>query len=133
MKKIRLKRRSYCVHKIIHQIFRRSRATNSIVCGGILPKFKFIQAFMHFHVTCKSEADPHKMKALEWSQHFSHVYGEFSDAQGQLTPQSLVGSCRILNSSEILWLSSLPARLEKVQSKMKAQEWSQEKVNRQID
>ena len=47
--------------------FRRSRATNSEVSGGILPKFKLIQAFIV--VLVKS-------------------MGIFSDAQGQLTPQS---------------------------------------------
>ena len=68
-----------------------------------------------------------KMKALEWSQHFSHYksMGIFPDAQGQLTPQSVVGSGRISNSSEILWLSSLSARIKQIQSKMKALECSQ--------
>ena len=46
-----------------------------------------------------------KMKALECSQHFSHYQsmGIFPDAQGQLTPQSLVRSGRIPNSSEICY------------------------------
>ena len=45
-----------------------------------------------------------KMKALECSQDFSHYksMGIFPDAQGQLTPQSLVRSGRISNSSEML-------------------------------
>ena len=36
-----------------------------------------------------------KMKVLEWSQHFSHykAMGIFSNAQGQVTHKSLVGSC----------------------------------------
>ena len=53
------------------------------------------------------------MKALEWSQRFFHYkyMGIFPDAQRQLTTQSLVGSCRISNPSEILWLSSLPATI----------------------
>ena len=51
--------------------------------------------------------------------------GIFLDAQGQLTHKSLVQSCQILNPSEILWLSSLPARIKKNQSKMKELEWSQ--------
>ena len=51
--------------------------------------------------------------------------GIFPDAQGQLTPQSLVRSSRISNSSEMLWMSSLPARMKKIQSKMKALEWTQ--------
>ena len=40
------------------------------------------------------------MKSLEWSQHFSHykLMGIFQDVQGQVTPQSLVGSDRIANS-----------------------------------
>ena len=69
-----------------------------------------------------------KMKVLEWSQHFSHYksMGIFLDAQGQLTHKSLVQSCRISNPLEILWLSSLPARIKKNQSKMKELEWSQD-------
>ena len=49
-----------------------------------------------------------KMKALECSQDFSHYksMGIFPDAQGQLTPQSLVRSSRISNSSEMLWMFS---------------------------
>ena len=69
-----------------------------------------------------------KMKVLEWSQHFSHYrsMGIFPDAQGQLTHKSLVGSCRISNPFEILWLSLLPARIKKNKSKMKELEWSQD-------
>ena len=51
--------------------------------------------------------------------------GIFPDAQGQLTPQSLVRSGRISNLSEMLWMSSLPASMNKIRSKMKALEWSQ--------
>ena len=45
-----------------------------------------------------------KMKELECSQDYSHYksMGIFPDAQGQLTPQSLVRSGRISNSSEML-------------------------------
>ena len=59
-----------------------------------------------------------KMKVLEWSQHFSHnkSMGIFPDAQGQLTHKSLVGSCRISNPFEILWLSLLPSRIKKNES-----------------
>ena len=51
-----------------------------------------------------------KMKALECSQDFSQYksIGIFPDAQGQLTLQSMVRSGLISNSSETLWLSSLP-------------------------
>ena len=60
-----------------------------------------------------------KMKELECSQSFSHYksMGIFPDAQGQLTPQSLVRSGRISNSFYILWISSLPTSMKKIRSK----------------
>ena len=68
-----------------------------------------------------------KLKALERSQHFSHYksMGIFSDAQGQVTHKSLIRPCQILNPSEILWVSLLPARMKKIQLKMKGLERSQ--------
>ena len=68
-----------------------------------------------------------KMKVLEWLQYFSHYksIGILLDAQGQVTHKSLARSCRISNQFELLWVSLLPARIKKIQSKMKAQEWSQ--------
>ena len=68
-----------------------------------------------------------KMKELECSQDFSHYkpMGIFPDAQGQLTTQSLVRSGQISNSSEMLWMFSLPASMKKIQSKMRALECSQ--------
>ena len=68
-----------------------------------------------------------KMKELECSQDFSHYksMGIFPDAQGQLTPQSLVESGPNSNLFEILWLSSLPASMKKIRSKMKALACSQ--------
>ena len=49
----------------------------------------------------------------------------FLDAQGQLTPKSVMESCRNSNSSELLWLVLLPARIKKIHLKMKVLEWSQ--------
>ena len=51
--------------------------------------------------------------------------GIFPDAQGQLTPQSEVEPGRNSNSSKMLWLSLLPAKMKKIQSKMKLLEWPQ--------
>ena len=67
------------------------------------------------------------MKELECSQEFSHYKstGIFPDAQEQLTPQSLVRSGPISNSSEMLWMFSLPASMKKIRSNMKALECSQ--------
>ena len=68
-----------------------------------------------------------KMKVLEWPQGFSHYksMGIFPNAQGQQTHKPFVGYCPISNPSEILWVSSLPARMKRIQSKIKALEWSQ--------
>ena len=68
-----------------------------------------------------------KMKELECSQDYYHYksMGIFPDAQGQLPPQSLVQYGRISNSSEMLWMSSLPVSMKKIRSKMKALECSQ--------
>ena len=71
--------------------FRRSRAANSEVSGGILPKFKLIQAFIVALVTCKNEEDPIKNEGARVLTRYKSM-GIFSDAQGQLTPQSLVKS-----------------------------------------
>ena len=104
--------------------FRCSRAANSEVRGGILPKFNLIQAFIVVLVTCKNEEDQIKnegARVLTRSSQYKSM-GIFSDAQGQLTPQSLVKSGRNLNSSRILWLSSIPASMKKIRSKMKVLE-----------
>ena len=71
-----------------------------------------------------------KMKALKCSQDSSRYksMGIFQDAQGQLTLQSMVGSGRISNSSATLWLSSLPAKMKKIRSEMKALEWPQDNM-----
>ena len=68
-----------------------------------------------------------KIKELECSQDFSNYksMGFFPDAQGQLTPQSLVRYGQISNSSEKLCMSLLPASMKKIQSKVKALECSQ--------
>ena len=49
----------------------------------------------------------------------------FSDAKGQLIPQSVFQFGQNLNSIKTLWLSRLLARMKKIGSKMKAVEWPQ--------
>ena len=93
---------------------RRSRAANSPVRSLIWLKFELIQAFMLVLVTCKNEEDPIKN---EGTRVLTSLYIDFSDAQGQLTPQSGVESWQNSNSSKLLWLSLLPARM-KIQSKI---------------
>ena len=186
MKKIQLKMNVLeCSQDFSHYVSgdfsRRSRAANSAVLNPIWPNFKLFRDVMDVLATCKYEEDPiknegarvvttlysyfsdaqgqitlvlvsvsgrhmnssklscmsslparmriikSKMKELECSQDFSHYesMGIFQDAQGQLSSQSFVRSGRISNSSEMLWMSSLPASMKKIRSKMKALEWSQ--------
>ena len=54
------------------------------------------------------------------------LYINFSDAQGQLTLESVVVSGRNLNSSKLPCMSLLPARMRMIQSKMKELECSQD-------
>ena len=71
--------------------FRGSRAANSEVSGGILPKFELIQAFIVVLVTCKNEEDPIKK---EGARMLTSILFDFSDAQGQTTPKSVVEFCQ---------------------------------------
>ena len=59
-------------------------------------------------MTYKIEKDPIKNEDGRVS---TALCIEFSDAQGQLTPPSMVGSGGISNTSETLWFSSLPAKM----------------------
>ena len=73
-------------------------------------------------VACKNEEDPIKN---EGARVVTTLFINFSDTQGQLTPKSEMESCRISNSSELLWLVLLAARMKKIHPKMKVLEWSQ--------
>ena len=73
-------------------------------------------------VTCKNEED---LVDNEGARVFTALYINFSDAQGQVTLELALVSGRNLNSSKLLCMSLLPARMKMIQSKMKGQEWSQ--------
>ena len=76
---------------------------------------------MVYLVTCKNEEDPMKNKS---ARVVTTLFIDFSDAQGQLTPKSVMKSCQNSNSSKLLCLVLLPARMKKIHSKMTALEWS---------
>ena len=57
---------------------------------------------------------------------FTTLYINFSDAQGQITLESVVVSGRNLNSSKLSCMSLLPARMRMIESKMKELECSQD-------
>ena len=73
-------------------------------------------------VACKNEEDPIKN---EGARVVTTLFINFSDAQGQLIPKSVMESCLNSNSSEFLWLVLLSARMKKIHPKMKVLEWSQ--------
>ena len=50
---------------------------------------------------------------------------DFSNTQGQITPQSEVVSGRNSNSSEMLWMSLLLPKIKKIPIKLKSLEWPQ--------
>ena len=97
------------------------------VCGGIWSKLYSSKLSCLSSLAARMRMIESKMKELEFSQDFSHYksMGIFPDAQGQLTPQSLVRSGRISNSSEMLWMFSIPASMKKIRSKIRALECSQ--------
>ena len=57
----------------LYVVFRRSRAANSKVSGGILPKFELIQAFIVAPVTCKNDEDPIKNEGARALTRFSPI------------------------------------------------------------
>ena len=60
-----------------------------------------MQAFIIVLVICKNKEDPSKNESIRVVTTFFYMsMGFFQDAQGQLIPQSLVRSCRILNPSQ---------------------------------
>ena len=88
-------------------------------------KFKLIQPFIVVLLVPKIKEDPFKIESTGVVTTFLpfSVYGDFPDAQGQQTPQFKFPSGQISNPSENLWVSLLPARMKKIQSKVKTLEW----------
>ena len=89
MKKIRskLKALEWPQHKIL--IFQTDKADNSTVSGGIWSKFELIRDVMDVLVTSKNKEDQIK---IEGARVATTLNIGFSNTQGQLTPQSEVGS-----------------------------------------
>ena len=104
-------------------ISRRSRAANSAVLGPIWSNFELVRDAIDVLVTCKFEEDPIKNRC---ARVFTTLYVNFSDAQGQITLESVVVSGRNLNLSKLSCMSSLRARMRMIKSKMKELECSQD-------
>ena len=65
-------------------------------------------------VACKNKEDSIKN---EGARVVTTLYINFSNTQGQLTLMSVMESCRNSNSSELLWLVLLSARMKKIHPK----------------
>ena len=61
-------------------------------------------------VTCKNEEDPIKNEGVRVVTTLSI---DFTGAQGQLTPKSVMECCQNSNSSKLLWLVLLSARMKR--------------------
>ena len=55
------------------EIFRRSRAADSVVSGPIWPKFELVRDFMHVLVTCKYKKDRIKSNREKVDTPFSQL------------------------------------------------------------
>ena len=71
---------------------------------------------------CKNEEDPIKNEGAIVVTTF---FIDFSNAQGQFTPKSMMESCQNSNPSKLLWLTLLPARMKRIHLELKALERSQ--------
>ena len=73
-------------------------------------------------ITCKNEEDPIKNVG---ARVFTTLYINFSDVQGQNTPEMVLVSGRNLDSSKPSCMSSLPVRMRLIESKVKELEFLQ--------
>ena len=76
-------------------------------------------------ITTKNEEDLIK---IEDAGVATTLKNDFSNIQGQLTPQSRVESGSNSNSYKMIRLSLLLPRMKKIESKLKALEWPQYKI-----
>ena len=73
-------------------------------------------------LTCKNKEEPIKN---EGARVFTTLYIDFSDAQGQITLESVVVPSPNWNSSKLSCMFLLPTRMKMIHKKIKELEWSQ--------
>ena len=132
MKKIQLKMKALeCSQDFSHYksmgIFRDAQGQltpQSLVRSG--RNFELVRDVIDVLLTCKYEEDQIKN---EGARVVTTLYSNFSDAQGQITLVLVSVSGQNLNSSKLSCISSLPARMRMIDSKMKELECSQDFSN----
>ena len=84
-------------------------------------------SFVHVLVTCKNEEDSIRNEGASMVTTCFQLYVYWDISRRSRAGYSAVLGLiwPISNSFEMLWKSSLPARIKKIRSKMKALEWSQ--------
>ena len=107
---------------IICVFSRRSKVANSAAQSLIWQNFKLVRDLMVVLVTCKNEEVPIKN---EGDRVLTTLNINFSDARRQITPELVVVSGRISNSSKLSCISLSSARMNMIRPKMKEPEWSQ--------
>ena len=93
---------------------------NSAVNDRIWLNFELIQGLIVVLVTCKNKEED--LFKSEIARVGTRLYVDFLDTKGQITPWSVVRSGRNSKSPKLLCMSSLPARMKKIHSKMKSLE-----------
>ena len=88
----------------------------------ILQGIKETKRYGHTHGENSVSTLKHSLRGQHHFFHFKSV-GIFSDAQGQLTLQSVVGSGRISNSYKLLYMLSLPSSTKMIRSKTVEKKW----------
>ena len=93
--------------------------------GNQRPEIELGQAFKPVLITSNFDDDSIKNERASMETPFSHYksMGNVLDAQGHLTPKSVVRSGRNSISSEILCMSSLPASIKRIGSKTTEKRW----------
>ena len=91
----------------------------------IQPKIELDRAFMPVLVTSNFDDDSIKNEQTSMETPFSHYKSmwNFLNAQGQLTPKSVIRSGQNSNSSKILCMSSLPANIKRIGLKATEKSW----------
>ena len=91
----------------------------------IRSRIELDRAFMPVLVTSNFDDDSIKNERASMETPFSHYksMGNFLDAQGQLTPWSVVRSGRNSNLCDISCRSSLPASIKMIGSKATEKKW----------
>ena len=123
MKKIQLKMKALeCSQDFSHYKsmgifpYAQGQLTPQSLVGPIWQNFELVRDVMDVLLTCKYVDDPIKN---EGARVVTTLYSNFSDAQGQITLVLVSVSGRNLNSSKLSCMSSLPARMRMIDSKMK--------------